>query len=58
MFTVNVDEILTGLDTTVSLSKPLERLHSRFFLQVPDCNAFVKVALAECYRLSHCCTSV
>ena len=32
--------------TTVSLSKPLECLHSRF-LQVPDCNSFVKVTLAE-----------
>ena len=33
--------------TTVSLSKPLERLHSRFIQQVPDCNSFVKVKLAE-----------
>ena len=33
--------------TTVSLSKPLERLHSRFLQQVPDCNSFVKVTLAE-----------
>ena len=33
--------------TTVLLSKPLERLHSRFLQQVPDCNSFVKVILAE-----------
>ena len=33
--------------TTVSLSKPLERLHSHFLQQVPDYNFFVKVTLAE-----------
>ena len=33
--------------TTVSLSKPLECLHSHFLRQVPDCNSFVKVTLAE-----------
>ena len=33
--------------TMVSLSKPLERLHSRFLQQVPVSNSFVKLTLAE-----------
>ena len=31
----------------VSSSKPLELLHSHFLQQVPDCNSFVKMILAE-----------
>ena len=33
---------------TVSLSNPLERLHSCILQQVPNCNSFVKLTLAEC----------
>ena len=35
------------LHNTVSLSKPLERLHSRFLQQVPNCNSFIKLTLTE-----------
>ena len=31
----------------ISLSKPLEHLHSRFLQQVPVSNSFVKLTLAE-----------
>ena len=33
--------------TTVSLSKPLERLHSQFLQGVSVCNTFVKLTLVE-----------
>ena len=33
--------------SAVSLSKPLERLHSRFLQQIPDCHSFVRVTLSE-----------
>ena len=31
----------------MSLSKPLERLHSRFLQQIPDCHSFARVTLSE-----------
>ena len=33
--------------TSITLSKPLESLHSRFLHQVSDCNSFVKVTLTK-----------
>ena len=35
------------MPTSITLAKPLERLHSRFLQQVPVSNSFVKVTLTE-----------
>ena len=43
--------------SAVSLLKPLERLHSRFLQQIPDCHSFVWVTV-RATSFSYCCTGV
>ena len=48
--------LIVWAPTSITLAKPLERLHSRF-LQVPVSNSFVKVTLTE-RRLFHIAVQV
>ena len=49
LFTITV--MLFGHPYSI-MFKAVERLHSHFLQQVPDCNSFVKVTLAE-YHYFH-----